>query len=375
MKIKKAAIITILDNQNIGTYLQAYALCNLLAKEGLKPEMINYQRKSRSMTNIAMHIFKNKKSFIHGLISVLYRIPIFFIVKRKCRSFLKSRVSFTKRYRSFNELKSDPPIADVYITGSDQVWNSIHNRGVDLSFFLQFVDSSVPKFSYASSIGMDRFPEKERGEVFSSLCEYDLISIREISAKHILEDIGIKNVTVVLDPTLLLSRKNWKLVADEDNFVKTEPYLLIYSVESERKDVIKDIAFKIAKEKGLKVYSITSDWFREGFGGDKSFYLAGPKRFVNLFMNADFAVVSSFHGTAFSVNFNIPFLSVTPSRFNSRVHSLLSMLNLESKIIREPINALKEAQREIDFKEVNKKLEEQRFVSLEFINKIHRSPL
>lgn len=370
VRLKKAAIITILDNQNIGTYLQAYALATTLHKNNISSEIINYQRKTRSPQGIAKYIWQSKKGGWGALVSIIYRIPIFFIVKNKCRKFLRSKVPFTPRYSSYEELRNKPPKASLYITGSDQVWNSVHNRGFDPAFYLRFVDASTAKYSYGSSIGMASIPESEIKPMKDSLEEYRLISTRETSAKKLLGDIGIKDVVTVLDPTLLLSKEEWSSIAKESKFKKEEPYLLIYSVESERKEVIKKVAFEIAKQKGLKIYSITSDWFREGFGGDKSFYLSGPELFVSLFMNADFAVVSSFHGTAFSVNFNIPFLSVTPNRFNSRVKSFLSLLDLENKIIENVDGASQEAMNSIDYNRVNEILSEERLHSLNFIKEI-----
>ncbi|TAJ11260.1 polysaccharide pyruvyl transferase family protein [Marinilabiliaceae bacterium JC017] len=369
IRLKKAAIITILDNQNIGTYLQAYALVATLRKNNISSKVINYQRKTRSPLSIAKHIWKTKKGCLGAVASIVYRIPIFFIVKKKCRRFLESKVPFTTPYSSYEELKNNPPKADIYITGSDQVWNSVHNRGFDSVFYLKFIESSAAKYSYGSSIGMARIPANEKKLMKDSLEEYRLISTRESSAKKLLGEIGINNVETVLDPTLLLSKEEWSLIAKENGFKKKEPYLLIYSVESERKELIKKIAFEIAKQRGLKVYSITSDWFREGFGGDKSFYLSGPEIFINLFMNADFAVVSSFHGTAFSVNFNIPFLSITPGRFNSRIKSLLKIVDLESKIISDVEFALNEAEKSIDFNKVNVILGEKRKESLLFLDK------
>ena len=102
--------------------------------------------------------------------------------------------SVSRRYNSFEDLKSNPPVADVYLTGSDQVWNSIHNRGIDKVFYLAFAPEGKKKCAYAASFGMSEVPQEETEETKNLLQSYNSISVREFSNVDILNKLGILNV-------------------------------------------------------------------------------------------------------------------------------------------------------------------------------------
>ena len=118
--------------------------------------------------------------------------------------FLQERVNLTKsRYCSYDQLKANPPLADIYITGSDQVWNSIWNKGIDLAYFLDFAPAGKPRIAFSASIGREQLNEEEIPETKHLLEKYNAISVREQSAVEILASMDIKS-TLVLDPTLML---------------------------------------------------------------------------------------------------------------------------------------------------------------------------
>lgn len=365
----RISIITILDNQNIGTYLQAFALASVLKEKNANVEYVDYRRRSESLIYSSLSILKKKeKNLIHSLFSVVYRFVSVGIGRYKLRSFLKKKVSFSDHiYHNIDQLKKNIPYADIYMTGSDQVWNSNYNNGVDPSFFLDYAPISKKRVAYAASIGMDDFHENEKAEVKSLLNKYQGISVREQKAKEIIAGVGIDNVEVVLDPTLLLNKYKWSVLADESTFEKTEPYVLVYSVEDSKNSIVEKCARSMADSINGKVYQVSSGWFRDKIKCDRFFAFSTPQLFVKLFREADYVVVSSFHGTAFSVNMNKQFISVAPNKYGSRIKSFLEMLDLEDHIIDDDITGLMSLKK-IDYEEINAILESKRSQSVSFID-------
>lgn len=365
----KVAIITILDNTNYGTYLQALATGMTIKNLGYEVEVIRYTRPCMTPKGKSKAILEDR-----GFLRWFYRCVLksskkTYELRAKDYDFLKSYLHVTKEYVGFEGLQSNPPIADVYLTGSDQVWNSFYNRGIDKSYYLDFAPKGAKRVSYAASIGMPEFPKYEIAETKSLLSKYESITVREIAAKEILSQIGISS-EVVLDPTLLLDKDEWTLIANKYPFEYPVPYLLTYSVEYGKEDTyIKSYAQKIAKKLGLKIYHITYGGMPSDNYYDKVFSYVTPDQFLNLMLHASFIVVSSFHGTAFSINFNKPFITVSPKKFNSRIMSLLEITGLKSRMVTNGDRDIEDFS-EIDYHVVNKKLDRERQKSIELLKKM-----
>lgn len=330
--MKKAAIITILDNTNFGTYLQALALAKRVGQAGMEVEVIDYIRPCLSV-RYKLTAIKNP---IRRLYNALYALPKWNQLRQKDHRFLRKFVKLTTRtYNSFSELQQQPPAADIYITGSDQVWNSIYNRGIDKSFYLDFAPHTAKRVAYGASIGMSEIPNEEIKETAELLNKYDAITLREADAKRILAEIGIKNTTMVLDPTLLLNADDWKCIAEQYPKIETEPFILVYSVETEKENsLIEKYASEISKQYGWKIYEVSYFPYRRRLRfADRYFMQATPDIFLQLMLKAEFVIVSSFHGTAFAINFNKQFLTISPNRFNSRVDNILKLCHLENRLI------------------------------------------
>lgn len=365
MKKKKVSFITIFDNPNFGTYLQALALGLVIEMMGAKAEVVHYERP-------IWHSFPKLLMRFHFL-EPLYLLKAYLrkrksvIQQNECRKFVSRNISVTKTYYSYDELVKDPPKADIYMTGSDQVWNTTHNHGVDKAFYLGYAPEGVPRYAYAASIGMSSIPAEYVDETKELLSKYSRISVRERSNIELLASIGIESEQV-LDPTLLLNREEWRKYASP--MVFDEPYLLVYSVESQQRDaIVGEIAQKVAKAKGLKIYEV--NYFGENKvipGCDKHFFYATPDLFLALISNASYVVVSSFHGTAFSINFNKDFLSVAPDRFSSRLDGILNMTGLENRKV-SSVDEVSEnlLESSIDYSSVNSRLKVEREKSLNFL--------
>lgn len=286
-------------------------------------------------------------------------------MKGNLKKFLTSKAHLTDEFTNWDAFRTTLPKYDLYLAGSDQVWNSTHNHGIDEVFFYGGIDGT--KKSFATSIGIESFPETEHPRIKELLSGFSSISVRESFGVEALASLGIDNVSQVLDPTLLLTGDEWKKICGK-RFVKTEPFLLIYSVENGREQAVIDIARKIAKERGLKIYMISPYIkFNSKIKVDRLFSLADTDAFLALFSQADYAVVSSFHGTAFAINFNCQFVTVSPERFSTRVQSILKLLDLEERYV---MNVNEIPTTEIDYDIVNRMLEINRYKSIEALSNL-----
>lgn len=356
---KKVAIISIFDNANFGTYLQNLALSKVIENYGCNPETINYRRKKTLIT----YLFR-KASTPLSLFKQFIGYCIESYACRKQKRAYKKHGHISKEFKSIEDLRKMPPKADIYITGSDQVWNSIHNNGIDPAFYLDFLPSGSLCYAYAASIGMERLPDNEKYKTQELLKKYQKITVREDKAKEIIEELGFKNIQVVADPTLLLTKRDWTQYASP-KLIK-EKYLLIYSVESKKENkVLYSIAQEIAQIRGLKTVSVNSRSALSDIGKcSYNHHFSTFNDFLSLFLYCDFCVVSSFHGTAFAINFQKEFLTITPNQFGSRIDSLLKVCQLENRKItsKRPIDIQQIPT--IDYKRVNGMLDRYRNESL-----------
>lgn len=359
----KVSVITVLDNTNFGTYLQALATCRAIEEVGHESEVVRYTRKFMTPSGMSRNILKER-----GLLRWINRRYLkpfknIFRLRSQDYDFLAKYVSVTSEYIGYEHLHNTPPIADVYLTGSDQVWNSVYNRGIDKSYYLEFAPQGKKKIAYAASIGMSEIPTDQVDVIKHMLGKYSAITVRETSSVDLLSRIGIRS-SVVLDPTLLLNREEWVKYADNSQ-TREEDYILTYSVEYGKENtIIEYYAKQVASRKKLKIYHVSySGPSSMPAYADKVFPNATPDVFLRLMLGASFVIVSSFHGTAFAINFNKPFLTVSPHRFNSRIDSLLALTGLNSRKVSNCDMRIDDMEC-IDYEKVNMVLDHERRKSL-----------
>lgn len=311
----KVSIITITDSINYGAIWQSFALYKYISNLGVDVRMINYNPKYKKKS--ALFFLKEK-------------IQLNLLRKRISRSntFKRNNVIFTNTvYKDINDLKADPPDSNIFIVGSDQVWNSDISNGLDPSFFLEFVVKGK-KVSYASSIGKSNVSNEDLNDIKKYLTHFDAISVRESSAKKLLDGLGLTHVEQVLDPVFLFGK------SDYDNYLvpfQRQKYLLIYGFDSNQK--IDDVAKLIAKEKGLSIIEIGGA--RKRHDSDNFLRNLSPEEFLGVIDGAEYIVTSSFHGTAFSIIFKKNFVSVLPAKRGTRVESILNLLGLEDRLLKD----------------------------------------
>ena len=198
------------------------------------------------------------------------------------------------------------------------------------------------------------------------LGSYKAISVREASAKQIIESMGYK-ATHLLDPTFMLNKEDWGKYKSK-RLVKF-PYLLVYlPYNIHDKQLIYTTARKIADEKGLKIVAFS--WsIRPEKMADTTIYFANPGDFLSLMEYADYIVTNSFHGTAFSINLNKQFSVYLPTGFGTRIISILELCSLTQRLLKaEEIISKEKMNEKIDYKPVNKLLDEERMKTYAFLN-------
>lgn len=251
--------------------------------------------------------------------------------KKRTWKFKKTYFSFTKRYYNEGELLDSPPQMDIFISGSDQVFNPRgHNQKV---YFLDFPKQGAKKIAYAASFGSVKTvtPEWEQ-KTFPRILDFDALSSREIEGAEYLSAITKQTVPCLVDPVFLLHMEQWDKVAVEPQ-IKGK-YILVYDLNGGEN--LLAIADKIKQLTGFCIICIT-DKVTKRYKSIKQVYSAGPAEFVGLFKNAEYVVTDSFHGIVFSVIFNVKFFSfIAVKETASRIYNLLSLVNLSERIIDSP---------------------------------------
>ena len=366
MKAKKIEVITLHRIVNYGSVLQAYATQYALENMGYDVEFLDYYPERMHLLGMLKRIKnknnKLKKSLILRTIARCIMFPSYILRFSRFNKFIKSKLKLSPiTYYTANEIDNNPPIADYYCTGSDQVWNSGWNEKIDGPFFLNFDTKNKKCFSYAASFGKSNLEDWEKNETKKLLEKYSNISVREKSGVEILENLGIKNSINVLDPTLLLNKKEWSKLASDK--YKGKNYIFVYNLNRNKK--IDKYVERLAKEKHLKIYYVSyalHEFYKKG----EMKCNVSVEDFLSLIKYATYVVTDSFHATAFSINFNTPFVIVYPGKYSTRLQSILKITGLENRVAQDE-NDLDVVKRKIDFEKVNKKINIERQKSLSWL--------
>ena len=360
--MKKIGIITFHNAHNHGAMLQVYALQKILSKK-YDVEIINFLNPLIEKSYKTIQISHNNfSSFIKSICSSsIY----FFQTKKRRKNFINfsnKYLKISKTYNSELELKNNPPQKDIYITGSDQVWNYTLTNGLSDIYTLNFGNKYTKRISYAASIGVSELPKNLKEIYGKKLSIIDNISVREMQAQKVLSELIEKEIFVVLDPTLLLTRNEWeKLISNMP--AEKQKYIFVYGIGKQSK--LYDIVNYISKNTGIKIipFNKTNGKYKNIY---KKGYSYGPIEFLNIIKNAEYTIVRSFHGMVFSILFHKKFFVIPDETTNSRMYDLLNKLGLEDRIIND-IDDIKDINREIDYGLVDKIIKKEREKSLNFL--------
>ena len=307
--------ITCQNADNHGARLQCYALVRHFQKQGHDVKVIDYRPDYMRGSRLWYWPGASIKRWAKLFLQIPNRIRA--VRRHQCfDKFSKKYIPLTRIYNSIDELRQDPPEADMYIAGSDNIWNKTFRNGTDPGYYIDFGGKSVRRESFAASFATEDIVPSARDFVKENLKRFDKITVREQSALKILENLGYQG-SLQDDPVFLLSAQEWNEIADGTG--EGENYVLVYDFYND--DNIKQEALRIAQERELNIYAVCPMNLSYA---DKNYIYSGPETFVSLIKNASYVVSNSFHGTVFAMIYGKPFEVVDrPDGLNVRMHDLL----------------------------------------------------
>jgi len=321
----RIGIMTFHSALNCGAVLQAYALQTYLENMGHEVEFINYRIIKK----------KNIRDFIgKGFFKTIYKLEDIY---QSCKHSKKDAFGYVLKrgeleYFSIEELQNNPPDYDVYIAGSDQIWNISSQTYLDKAYFLDFGSPSIKRIAFSASLGQCNVPKSLDQEIRQQLLKFNAISIREnIGAEYIKSIIGgKKNIQQISDPTILLDINDYLKISSIKKSKENEPYIASYilsNYNSEQLEILKYIKGKL----NLNIINLRNP--------DTCIRLlktinkvVTPYQWLGYIYNSEFVICCSFHAVVFSLIFHKNFIVITPNE-NQRILSFLKSLNMEDFII------------------------------------------
>jgi hypothetical protein len=330
----KTVTVTHQNSINYGAVLQSYALQRQLSKLGITDEILDLKSANRVYFR-EMHLGRALPSDIYNnVVNLLY---IFRTHKRVCRfkDFVRSSIRMTRHYRTVDEVIQDPPSSDVYVTGSDQTFNtdSVKRK----CNFLRFGSEKTPRISYAASMGGRPYVEEScLAEFISDIRAYKSLSVREQCSAAYITKVCNKPCSTHIDPAFLLTADEWSELASKSS-VRHElmkgGYILVYPLLYN--PLLNDSIRRLRSQTGLRVIVLNpnSRCYAEG---DVVIRDAGPLEFLDLFMNARHILTTTYHGVCFAAVFQKQFHTFISSNKEIRINGLLELLGLANRVISQP---------------------------------------
>lgn len=322
--------------KNMGALLQCYALLKHLNQyEDVECSVIDYYPDG---ANRSWSTLRKPRSLGDFLIMIYGLLPSNLIRKKKSNAvfldFIHSYIKKTPISYKREDIVANPPSADAFICGSDQIWNFRFRH--DLTYFFDFVDDKTKKIAYAPSIAHE-WSKKDKEFIRPYLARFDALSIRDaglIDSVHRL--VPDKKVALVCDPVFLLSQQEWLTIADTSKCL-AEPYILCYFISTS--DFAIRVVQRIKEMTGFKVVYLNVN-ARDNFHSDSHIKLGGPRDLVGLVANAAFICTNSFHCTSFSIIFKKSF-AFLKEKEDERARTICQIFKVE--------DAIKDWKKPIDF--------------------------
>lgn len=288
-------------------------------------------------------------------------------------SFIQKHISCTEIIRSSEQRDKCILNYPIVLSGSDQTWNPI-NFG-EKFFTCEFVPDSIKIITYASSFGTEKIPDRQKEGTKKYLLRFDKISLRESSGKEIIKKlIGIE-YPVVLDPTLLVSRKEWGNYVSVSNPIEGK-YILTYFLSKERQ--FRKSVLKMKEKMGMQV--VTIPHVAQYVNGDiacSDILMSGcePDKWLRLIQDAEYICTDSYHGMIFSIIFKKQFIVMkrfkdgSNNSANTRIYEVLNKLGLENRLWDNGDISF-QIKQIIDYEKVEEKLKKYKELSYEYIKDI-----
>ena len=338
----KVGIITIQRSSNYGACLQCYALYKYIESLGCDCEIIDLHRpgvkhqKYRPSTCYRPSRYSVKKVIIERFKrlcgkSIEQKYPRSAIRMGKIHNF-NNLLNYSRPYLGPDDIYANPPVYDIFISGSDQLWNPTMNYCLE-PYFLTFAPKGSKKISYATSIGIADLREGEKQNFKEWLSDYTSISVREKTAQSLLSSFVSNHIEQVLDPSFLLSKDEWLNISVSPQISK--PYILLFTLDYS--DALLEYTMKLKEESGLELVYLCWRQPTDSFGNYIVEREAGIEEFLGYIKGASMVITNSFHGTAFSLILEVNnfFVYVGHSKRSSRIVDMLASFSLSDHILTE----------------------------------------
>ena len=362
--MQNVGIITLYRGYNYGTSLQAYALKKVIGELGYYATILWTDENAHSGRDIRINkvlrmgfrMLIHPDLFKHTIEAYnrSLRQPLDDAIKSKFIEFEKKHLQV--KGLPFQKLKNFAYAADTQaiVCGSDQIWSAA-GANIEPLYYLQFAPQNK-RVAYAPSFGASEIPAYNKALIKRYLQGFHRISVREKRGAEIVKELLGIDVPVLIDPTLLLDWNEWKDGANNKD------YILLYFLDEPSDDTIDYIQW-LADNIAAEVYALPYRFKKYEKLPFLKYITAGPEEFVSLVSNAKFVLTDSFHGTAFSIDFNVPFYTFARNygsvRQTSRITSLLQTFGLEKQYI-ECVQQVIKSVPSLDFTRSNEILTEQR---------------
>lgn len=304
------------SKNNYGALFQSCGLYSFLTKLGHEVSYVTLAQRGKR---------RSKRFVLKARIKKLLLLPY----KKKMEQRVRKLRQFAREtqnqivYRDQAALFADPPIADVYLSGSDQVWNPV---AMHEDLFLAYAPEGAKRISYAASMGNEKIPEGNKARFAELIGQYEAVSVREDTVVDIVKPFTDKPVYQHIDPVFLKSREEWEMLESPYAKLKHKQYILTYIIDWNAA-FAKRLA-ELKKQTGLPIVSINLGNIKK-IGADQVIYDASPNEFLYLLHHAAVVVATSFHGVAMSVVYNKPFLPLAGGTMPTRIQSLMRHFDID----------------------------------------------
>ena len=330
----KIGIISVNNAHNFGSSMQAYALITYLQSAGHSAQVINYR--NPAIERSYMIVPKPRKSLKSmAKYSVKYVLKVIrkpYLLKRRERfeSFFTGYLNLTKPVSTYRELCTAGYDFDAAFAGSDQIWNANIVKQIDPAFFLKFLEGKTICASYAASLGVEEITEPEREVYREYLKHLDYISVREESAKKLMQPLTDKEIAVISDPTVLLPAEEYQKLLLERPCDREYIYVHVHHYSAKAPELVQ-MAEMLSEQTGLPViHNLQHHRFKNQAGRTVA---AGPRETLTALYHAKYVVTQSFHMTMFSLIFHKDFITVRRDRYNTRLENLLGSVKMQDHMV------------------------------------------
>ncbi len=374
----KIGVMTFWESQeNYGQLLQAYAFQKYLKNKGHAPFLIRY--------NKAQSVKKHKPGFFQRLLKANWKkllnahalrkkLKVAFasptvLPNRHFEEFKHAYLDFSPElYTSISHLQFSPPEADIYIAGSDQIWNYSF-IGDHEPFFLRFGSADTLRIAYAASFGHKELPQEVKARFRRSLKNFDAVSVREHSGVTLCHEMGCE-ARVLPDPTVLLEKEDWYSLSREIPSFKNYngKKIFVYTLGNRPSDAKGKLLEFVAALPNTKVahVSVHKDSSGNAF--------PSIEEWLGYMKDCDLVITNSFHGMMLSTIFNKNFIGLPASGdkvgMNERLKTLVTAFNLQNHLLYafDHQKVLEMMNQQVDWDVINRKIDSLRKEADQFLN-------